>query len=661
LEIACIIAAVKPKFRRQFLVSLIIFLSFAFLLYGETNAAIAPLSSGTLNLSAAYGSADDIPYSLVTSIGSNAVYLAGSTKSFGAGGSDVWLIKVSQRLNIFPGMGSYYLDSIEWRKTFGGIQDDEARGIIQSGDSNYVMAGQTKSYGAGGFDMYLVKVDPEGNLLWNLTYGSALDDGANCVAQAADGGYVLAGHTSLTNESQSSWLVKTDTFGKLEWSQEYPGLDFNSISSTSDGGYVLATKCANAFELIKLDSSFEMQWNQIYNASNAAESRCAVQTTDGGYAVAGWTNSGANTFSTWLIRTDTSGNIIWDRTYGGLGAYSVIQTSDGGYALTGDRAFLLITDSLGNIQWQRNYDALSEDNLQFTRAYSLAQASIDSFIMASTQQSYGQVKTGLDGQMVRVALRYGNVAPPKIIVFSPENKIYTSPNVPLSCYVDKPTVWMAYQIDNGLNVTISGNTTISLPDGRHNMTVYAADGDYNNGASNTVYFSTFAVDTVPINVAVTSSQNSSYTSADVPLSFTVDKAISWAAYSLDGNENITLTENSTLTGVSEGNHTLTVYAQDTLGLVGASDPTYFGVLVSSSTATALNTPTLQPTASPVLSPAVPILTSTPSKEPGFLGINLPLEYSYALVAVLAIIVVAGLSLAYLKRALIQNSFKQLFR
>ncbi len=100
------------------------------------------------------------------------------------------------------------------------------------------------------------------------------------------------------------------------------------------------------------------------------------------------------------------------------------------------------------------------------------------------------------------------------------------------------TVWMAYQIDKGGNVTISGNTTVTLPDGRHNMTVYAADADYNNGASNTVFFSNFAVDTVPINVKVTSIQNTTYAGKDVPLSFTVGKESYGHRTALDGKQTL---------------------------------------------------------------------------------------------------------------------------
>ena len=576
LAVKTLITAKGSRWLKKFSInaSLFIILSVSLFLF-TAKADYAPVSSGTLNLSAPLDSniswaKDDVPYSLVTVTSTNATYITGSTASSGAGGTDVWLIKVSQRLNVFSGLGSYYQDSIVWRKTFGGPQDDLAKSLIQSNDGNLILVGQTKSYGAGGFDVYILKVDTDGNLIWNSTYGTTQDDGANAVTQATDGGYVIAGYTTSETGLSSAYLIKTNSQGQLLWNHTYPGLAFNSINLANDGGYILAAKSPNTFELVKVDSAGQLQWNQNYTLSGIGESECAIQTSDGGYAETGYISDSTGANSTRLLKTDPSGNIQWDRTYSGLGAYSVIQTSEGGYALTGDRAFLMITDSSGNILWNRNYDGLSDDNLHFTRAYGLLEPTPNQFLLTGTQQSYGQMLTGLDGFLTRVSLRNGDTTPPKITVLSPENKIYTTSNVPLVCAVDKSTIWMAYQIDNGRNVTITGNTTINLSDGKHNMTVYAADSNYNNGASNTVYFSNFAVDTVPINLTVTSIQNTTYASKDVPLSFTVGKEVSWTGYSLDGQANQTAQPNTTLTGLSYGSHVLTVYAQDSIGLVEAS-------------------------------------------------------------------------------------------
>lgn len=547
----------------------------------SVKADYVPQLSSTLNLSGGDGAnwaRDDVAYSMTQINGENSTILAGYTTSSGAGGSDIWLVKVTQRLNVFPGLGSYYMDAVEWRKTYGGAQDDGAKSVVQAGDGNYVLAGYTKSYGAGGFDMYLVKVDSDGNLLWNLTYGGSQDDEANCIVQTSDEGYVLAGYTNSGVQSQSAWLVKTDSSGQEQWNQVVPGIEANSISHTSDGGYVLATKYFTGFELVKLDSSGQVQWNQTYTGPDNSAAESAIQTNDGGYAIAGWENASETSTSARLIKTDSSGNVQWDQTYAGLGAYALTQTSNGGYALTGDRAFLIITNSSGYVQWNRNYDSLSEDNLHFTRTYYVGEPIPDQFVMAGTQQSYGQILTGLDGMMIRITLRnVADTTPPKITVLSPEDKIYTTSNVPLVFTVNKPTLWIGYQIDSGRNVTISGNTTITLLDGWHNITLYAADADYNNGASETVHFSNFAVDTVPLNVTVHSLQNVTYTTQDLPLNFSVGKPVSWIAYSLDGQANVTISQNTTLTGLPSGAHTLTVYAQDAIGLIEASNAINFGV------------------------------------------------------------------------------------
>ena len=89
------------------------------------------------------------------------------------------------------------MDRIQWARTYGGSEDDVAKCVIQASDGGFVLAGYTNSYGAGGSDMYLVKTDSNGNMQWNTTYGGAADDGASCVLQSSDGGYVLAGYTKL--------------------------------------------------------------------------------------------------------------------------------------------------------------------------------------------------------------------------------------------------------------------------------------------------------------------------------------------------------------------------------------------------------------------------------------------------------------------------------
>jgi len=341
--------------------------------------------------------------------------------------------------------------------------------------------------------MWLVKTDVNGAAQWNMTYGGLQDDMANCVVQTSDGGYVLAGYTnSFDAQGQSTWLVKTDAYGNMDWNEIYPGQAANSLIRTSDGGFALATAHSNAFGLVKIDSFGRIQWNQTYaGPSDRANGECVIQTIDEGYAIAGWTlTNSTGLYSAWLVKTDSAGTVQWNQTYGSLGAYSVVQTSDGGYAMTGDRACLIIVDSAGNLQLTKNYDGLTEDNLHFTRTYSIIQPSPNGFRMVGVQESYGTILSGYDGISVMVTLKTDST-PPTITVLSPENnKSYDPDSVHLVFTVNKQTSWMGYCLDNGLNVTVLGNTTLpKLSDGPHNITVYASDTSFNAGASDVVRFS----------------------------------------------------------------------------------------------------------------------------------------------------------------------------
>ena len=394
----------KTVSRRKSLAVVLLTLLVAFFFFCSSVSGEFPRHGGILNLSAwldGHGIRDDVVYSVVQmDVGQN-VLLAGYTKSSGAGGSDVWLVKTREA---YSPLGSV-IDGVNWSRTYGGAQDDAAKCIIQADGGFYVMAGYTNSYGTGGSDMYLVKVDSDGNLLWNTTYGGPENEAANSIVQTSDGGFILAGHTTSDASARSTWLVKTSSSGNMQWNATYPGQEANVIIQTNDGGYAVATRHFNAFGLIKLDSAGQVQWNRTYHGSGYdANAESVIQTSDGGYALAGWTKtSEAGIDSPWLVKTNASGTVQWERNYGGtLGVYAVVQTSDGGYAMTGDRACLIMIDSSGNVWWNHNYDGLSEDNLHFTRIYSIIQPFPDHFVMAGTQQSYGQNPTGLDGRMWRI-------------------------------------------------------------------------------------------------------------------------------------------------------------------------------------------------------------------------------------------------------------------
>jgi len=236
-----------------------------------------------------------------------------------------------------------------WSRTYGGASDDYASSVVQTSDGGYAIAGLNSTYPIGPFDLQFVKTDSAGNMQWIRTYGGTGDEGAYSIVQTGDGGYAIAGYTRSFGAGENDfWLVKTDSSGNVVWNQTYGGALGDvaySVVQTVDGGYALAGRTwsygagGNDFWLVKTNSSGALQWNQTYGGATIDYASSVVQTVDGGYALAGRTDSyGAGFEDFWLVKTDSSGNTVWSQTYGGASddyASSVVQTSDGGYAIAG--------------------------------------------------------------------------------------------------------------------------------------------------------------------------------------------------------------------------------------------------------------------------------------------------------------------------------------
>ena len=193
-------------------------------------------ANGNMQWNQTYGGTSDdesgFPYSLVQT-GDGGYAIAGWTDSFGAGTHDMWLVK------------TYANGTMEWNQTYGGTGWDEAYSVVQTGHGGYAIAGYTKSFGVGGWDVWLVKTYANGTMEWNKPYGNTYDDYGHCVQQTGDGGYVIAGITPVSSIGGSFdwWLIKTDAAGNVQWSQTFGGTgrdDLNSVVETGDGGYVLA-------------------------------------------------------------------------------------------------------------------------------------------------------------------------------------------------------------------------------------------------------------------------------------------------------------------------------------------------------------------------------------------------------------------------------------
>jgi len=296
--------------------------------------------SGTVQWNKTYGGVgiDDAYAVLATTDGGYA--LAGFTNSSGAGNYDGWLVKVDSTGNM------------QWNKTYGGATADDLYTVFQTNDGGYVLAGYTTSFGAGAADGRFIKVDSSGNLLWSQTYGGTGVDDIVSMVKTSDGGYALVGFTrSFGAGGTDFWLVKVDSEGVLQWNKTYGGPSDDSahtVIQTSDGGYALAGftnsfgQGDKDFWLVKVDSSGNMDWNKTFGGTGTDDATSLVKTNDGGYVLAGsTTSSGAGSSDVLVVKVDSSGNLLWSQTCGGTGAdyaYSIIQTSDGGYAFVGNTA-----------------------------------------------------------------------------------------------------------------------------------------------------------------------------------------------------------------------------------------------------------------------------------------------------------------------------------
>jgi hypothetical protein len=227
--------------------------------------------------------------------------VAGYTWSFGTGG-DILLIKTDANGNV------------QWAKTYGETGYDFAHSVQQTSDGGYIVAGGTYSFGAGWSDLFLIKTDANGDVQWVKTYGEAGDDVAYSVQRTADGGYILAGYTGSFGAGWGDiFLIKTNASGNLQWAKTYGGINGEiaySVQQTSDGGYIVAGSTysfgAGGYDifLIKTDANGNIQWAKTYGGATSDYAYSVQQTSDGGYIVAGGTG-----FNVFLIKTDANGDI----------------------------------------------------------------------------------------------------------------------------------------------------------------------------------------------------------------------------------------------------------------------------------------------------------------------------------------------------------------
>ncbi|MFI5172366.1 MAG: MopE-related protein [Chitinophagales bacterium] len=312
------------------------------------------------------------------------------------GVSDYWVVKVDSNQNI------------EWQKTLGGSSYDYGRSGLIDYDGGVCIFGYSLSGDGdisaplGANDFWLVKLNAEGDLIWERSYGGIGDEFGRSIILTEYGGYILAGASGFSDDHDVSgnhgsvdfWVVKLDASANIEWQKCYGGSEYDfaySIEQTPDEGFIVAGKTESSdgdvsgyhgnvdYWVIKIDSIGNIEWEKAYGGTGYDVAYSVKNTIDGGFIIAGESDSnngdvtgfhgGPTDF--WVVKTDNSGNIEWQKTFGGTGgeeANVVIEVIDSGYLVAGytgsnnmdvsgnhggSDAWLVKISDIGELIWQK--------------------------------------------------------------------------------------------------------------------------------------------------------------------------------------------------------------------------------------------------------------------------------------------------------------------
>ncbi len=373
------------------------------------NEVMTALVSQNLFAKAYGGTNGEWAYSIIQKSDMGLV-VAGQTASFDAESLDLLVIKLN-------------LDGLPvWARTYGGARNEWANSIIQTADGGLALTGQTTSFSVGGLDFLVIKLSSDGNLEWARTYGGTKGEWSYSIIQTSDGGYALTGLTWSFGSGNDDFLViKLSSDGNLEWARTYGGTSYDnawSIIQTGDNGFVVTgyTESFGAGNgdilVLKLASDGSLSWARTFGGTGQDWSRSIIQTTDGGFAVAGRTPSfGAGDSDFFVLKLSSDGNLEWARTYGGTSSdypYSIFQTSDGGLTVVGTTysfgvgerdCLILKLGSDGSLEWASSFGGTGEE-----WGHSVIQTSDGALAIAGRTQSFGAggsdffvLKLGLDG------------------------------------------------------------------------------------------------------------------------------------------------------------------------------------------------------------------------------------------------------------------------
>lgn len=309
--------------------------------------------------------------------------------------------------------------TIIWQKCFGGTNEDIATKIIGTNDGNLIIVGRSESTNGdvtvnnGSYDVWVVKIDTLGNILWQKSYGGMYDEYAYSIEQTSDNGYIIAGYCESNDGDVSNnygmsdaWILKIDSIGTIQWEKSLGGSGYDGSSSviqTIDGGYIVSAYSASTdgdvtgihgasvdWWIVKLDSTGTLIWQKTYGGTGWDEAKSIKQQSDGSYIISGYNGSNdgdvtghhgsiAN-YDYWIVKIDSIGNLLWQKSLGGTSmdyAWDINITSTGEYIVFGSvnsndgdvignhgyaDCWVLKLDTSGNVLWKKTMGGTSNDN-----------------------------------------------------------------------------------------------------------------------------------------------------------------------------------------------------------------------------------------------------------------------------------------------------------
>jgi hypothetical protein len=266
--------------------------------------------------------------------------MAGYTYGHAPNDWDVYVLKINS-----------YGDSL-WSRTFGGDGDDRAESIVQTSEGDFMITGKTESFADSITDVYVIKIDTNGDSIWARNYGFNHYDFSHSIKETSDGGYIISGESWDTDVRRwFIYLLKIDNMGDIIWERRIAGYVYifgKSVVETYDNGYVVAGRVdyrdhrRNDVFIMKTDAFGDSLWAYSYYGVLDDYGESVQKTPDGGFIIAGYTSVPRFDTKSYFIKTDRDGGLEWTRTYGGEYdevLYSIECTPDGGFIASGYKYF----------------------------------------------------------------------------------------------------------------------------------------------------------------------------------------------------------------------------------------------------------------------------------------------------------------------------------